>query len=234
MQNNELQISNYKNQDLTMLNDLLKNARTILCLNSTLPIDTNLYHNKCIIAADGAANRLHELGISSDVIIGDFDSVNLAEHKSARIIHMPDQSSSDFQKALRYIDENKLNPFVIFGMNDGFFDHVLCNISILATEIEECAFYAPPIVGRVIGVCGTYHFNAPSGSKISILGAPTASLSSQGLKWELTKQSLVFPGNNSCFNRTMLENVEITLHSGKIILMVYMIDINDQGKLADV
>lgn len=210
-----------------MLDSILKEASVILCLNSTLPKDKNLYKEKLIIATDGAANRLYELGISADVIIGDFDSVDKSKHESSKFVHLPDQSQSDFQKAIQYINLHNLNPFVIFGINDGFLDHIICNISILAEQ--DCTFFAPPIIGHTLSRKRIHRFSTPIGTKISIMALPSASVSSQGLKWELKNAELSFPTNNSWFNRTKNKEFSLELESGKILIMLYLESIEDMG-----
>ena len=213
-----------------MLNNAITNSKTILCLNSTLPDDSKLYEGKYIIATDGAANRLHTLGIIPNLIIGDFDSIDPAEHKNVTQIHSPDQNQSDFQKALSHIKEHELGPFIVFGVNDGLLDHIICNISLIAEH--DCTFYAPPILGCSISSKGVHNFAAGKNSKISIMGLPNAVISSQGLKWELNKTPLDFPAHNSWFNRCLDNTINIELISGKIIIMIYLEPVEDMGLYA--
>lgn len=72
-------------------------------------------HASLIICADGGADRLRQLTVNPsnslrlpDAVVGDLDSVTdstLAEYKSqgVQILRDPDQYSTDFTKALRYI-----------------------------------------------------------------------------------------------------------------------------------
>ena len=213
-----------------MLNDVLKHSKTILCLNSTLPDDRSLYEGKYIIATDGAANKLHKLGIAPNIIIGDFDSVDLTEHENVTQIYLPDQNQSDFQKALTYIQEHELAPFTVFGINDGLLDHIICNISIIARQ--DCVFYAPPILGHVISSQGIHQFTAGKNSKLSIMGLPGATISSEGLKWELHEAKLSFPDKNSWFNRCSNDDFNIKLISGRVIVMIYLESVEDKGLYA--
>ena len=64
-----------------------------------------------LIATDGAANGLIEIGIEPHIIIGDldsFDSSHLPENSRSQIIHIPDQEKNDFEKALDYCLDNNL------------------------------------------------------------------------------------------------------------------------------
>lgn len=56
-----------------------KDYRSILCLNGDLP-DPSFFHKRKlpVIAADGAANVLCNLGVFPDLITGDLDSIQPA------------------------------------------------------------------------------------------------------------------------------------------------------------
>jgi thiamine pyrophosphokinase len=94
----------------------------LLILNQPLEIRGLLYHKiggnaVYRVAADGGANRVHDMNISNkgfpnsldlDTIIGDLDSLrpDVREfwcEKGSEIIHDPDQYSTDFTKGVKYI-----------------------------------------------------------------------------------------------------------------------------------
>ena len=83
-----------------ILNRYFQNAKSILCLDGNLP-DSNFFSKikLPIIAADGAANKLLNLGIKPLVIIGDLDSVNQKDFPTSEILLKPDQNQTDFQKS---------------------------------------------------------------------------------------------------------------------------------------
>ena len=68
-------------------------------------------------------------------------------------------------------------------------------------------------------------------TKISLLAITKAKVKTSGLKWELNDEILQFPGNNSCFNRTVSENISIKVLEGKLLVMIYTETINDMGSL---
>ena len=68
-----------------------------------------------------------------------------------------------------------------------------------------------------------------AGTKISLLGLPQALVTSNGLKWELTSHQLAFPGNTSCFNRAHRDNVEIEVHDGNVLALIYQSIVPDAG-----
>lgn len=207
-----------------LLQNLVNHCNTILCLDGELPSKKYFPKNKAIVAADGAANKLASMEIVPDFIIGDLDSVDVTKFPDSKIIHVSDQDTNDFQKALHYIKRNSLAPALIYGASGGFIDHILTNINIIIEN--NCNFYAPPIIGTVIE--GEASFSLPINTKISIFGF-NSFVSSNGLKWELENRLLNFPGEISSFNRTTKQNVKIKTSNGKALLLFYNVSVKDCG-----
>ena len=199
---------------------------SVLCLNGALPCaaffkDMDLP----VIALDGAANTLMDMGVEPSIVIGDLDSVKPEYHGVLKTLHKPDQNASDFQKGLEYLKEHKLFPTIILGVTGGYLDHILHNVNIFLDTDSVC--YAPPLV--CYGLKGVGHFKLPIHTKISLIGMPSAVVTTQGLKWELTNSILEFPGVNSTFNRTAEEEISIQIHGGHVLVMVYLQEMVDAG-----
>jgi thiamine pyrophosphokinase len=203
--------------------------RSVLCLSGALPERDFFSHfDLPIIAADGAANLLFRLGIAADVVIGDWDSVSEPVPEKTKKIIMEDQSSSDFQKALKFTQENHLSPSIVFGINGGYIDHILNNVGILA-QTDSIGYTLPNLC---LSLRRHWALNFPIGTKLSLLGMPSGKISTCGLRWELKNQELHFSGYTSCFNRTITERVEFTIHGGVIFLIAYLRDMVDGGSVA--
>jgi len=203
--------------------------KSILCLNGDLPDSSFFVGNERIIAVDGAADKLLQMGIAPDVIIGDLDSIKQSHYSSSEVIHLPSQDQSDFQKSIDYLKQNKLLPTLVCGASGGFIDHILFNINIILEN--ECIFYAPPLIGYTLKGPVVLQFNFTKNTKISLLGIPKAKISTSGLKWELKETSLEFPGFNSAFNRTIAENISIQILEGAVLMLVYAEHIEDMGAI---
>lgn len=202
--------------------------RSILCLNGTLPERTFFQDlNLPLIAADGAANSLHQLGLSPKLIIGDLDSVSTMVREQNKVLHYSDQSTSDYQKSLCYLKENDLLPAVVVGINGGHLDHILNNINIFLET--DSVLYAPPLIGYALTANKERKFLLPLNTKISVMGMPSATVSSTGLKWELKHAKLAFPGTNSCFNRSKNTTVHLKIHQGSVLILIYMEPAIDAG-----
>lgn len=207
-----------------MINQILSQTRTILCLDGNLPNISYFPRDKMIIAADGAANKLNKLGINPDLIIGDLDSIKIENFTNSKIIMNEDQNTTDFKKCLNYISDNNLAPFIVYGVDGGFLDRILANID---SVIESKAtFYSEGIIGAIVSdkITLPLKYN----TKISIFGFD-AIISTKGLKWELENEALNFPGKNSACNRAISSHVEIELAKGEALVLIYEDEIKDKG-----
>lgn len=200
-----------------MLN--LENYKSILCLGGELPSADFFITDLPIIAVDGAANHLMQLNIIPDLVIGDLDSV-LPEYLEIIPSHYHyDQDFCDFEKSLQYLEGNQLLPALIVGLSGGCLDHILNNVNhFLQTG---CALFSPPIYGFTLHEEKNKRLALPLNTKISLLGIPAATVTTQGLKWNLSKDQLTFPGKNSCFNRTQKHEIKIKLHAGSLLVLIY-------------
>lgn len=206
------------------------NYKSILCLNGELPnAEFFINQSKPIIAADGAAKKLVVLGINPTVIVGDFDSINPSDFSNIKMIHLPNQDKSDFQKTIEYMEQQNLLPTIVCGVNGGFLDHILHNISVVIEK--NCMFFAPPLIGYVLKESEPLELNLIKNTKISIIGMPKAVVSSNGLKWALEESLLEFPGNSSYYNRTITNNVSIQVLEGNALILIYSEEIKDNGIL---
>jgi thiamine pyrophosphokinase len=217
--------------------------RSILCLDGDLRNLANVYDmfRLPLIAADGAANQIIDAGLAPDLIIGDLDSVDPDLLLRFDHLKLADQNTSDFQKALVYMKENELLPCIILGMSGGNIDHILNNFNIFLEE-DGNVFFDGNIVGfNCVGPKKT-HLKLPVDTKLSILGIPGCNLTTHGLKWELEPSDLAFAtyppnsrifGYNSCFNRTVMEDITIEVKSGTALLLIYLSTVMDAGSGLD-
>jgi thiamine pyrophosphokinase len=87
-----------------------------------------------VVVLDGAINRVIELGIKVDVLLGDFDSKNHAieqiqTQQKIEIIHTPDQNKTDLQKGIEFLIERKFEAVNILWGTGRRADHNLSNIT---------------------------------------------------------------------------------------------------------
>jgi thiamine pyrophosphokinase len=176
-----------------------------------------------IISVDGSSTSLHKMNITPELIIGDLDSYQESHFPLTPKIYLPDQNQCDFTKTLAYLEGKNLLPSIITGVNGGFLDQILKNISIFSQECsilydeEQCAF----LIHAEECKTTTINLSFSKNTKISLIGAPEATISSEGLKWELNQYELSFFRQNSTSNETIKTPAKLNIHHGKAMIFIY-------------
>lgn len=136
-----------------------------------------------LVAADGGADRLLRRGLRPEAVIGDLDSISAATRAAlgAAVHHIPEQDTTDFDKALRSIAA----PFVVgLGFSGARLDHGLAALNTLARHpARRClilgqgdvTFLAPPKIT----------LDLPLGSRLSLFPMRPVTGRSVGLRWPI-------------------------------------------------
>ena len=87
-----------------------------------------------VIVLDSAIERVLELGIKVDVLLGDFDrDFDANQYKEKKypieIIHTPNQDKTDLEKAFDYLIERKISAVNVIWATGKRADHTLTNIT---------------------------------------------------------------------------------------------------------
>lgn len=137
-----------------------------------------------LVAADGGADRLLDLGHDPGAVIGDLDSLSPAARQrlATRLIRLDEQETTDFDKALRVIQA----PFVLaLGCLGGRADHGLAVLSGLmrhqAGGGSPCVLLGPEDV--VFAAPPALDLGLRRGDRISLWPMADMRGESEGLEW---------------------------------------------------
>ncbi|VDP10600.1 unnamed protein product [Soboliphyme baturini] len=161
-----------------------------------------MYSNLVRVAADGAADKLRELGngcFIPDILCGDLDSVSASTVKFLRssvILKIPDQDSTDFTKCLRTISNKIVENIVALGGLCGRFDHVIGCLNSLSINLEEnphlrlFLLHSESLVTLLPKGENHIHLDlelCTGKCGLAPLGFPVENVYTDGLKWNLSK-----------------------------------------------
>ncbi|MGC6454315.1 MAG: thiamine diphosphokinase [Candidatus Puniceispirillaceae bacterium] len=135
-----------------------------------------------LLAADGGANALLDLGRRPEMVIGDMDSARPLPDDLPRMA-LSGQDDTDLQKCLARIETPLL---VGLGFLDGRFDHGLAAIHALMRLDHDRPVMLVGMHDVMLRVRGDISFDAEAGCRVSIwpLGDQAFGLSA-GLRWQL-------------------------------------------------
>lgn len=169
-------------------------------------VDLCLSRAPVAVAADGGADRLLRLGVVPAAVIGDFDSISDAARSKIPMESqylVPEQSTTDFDKALRGI----VAPFVLaLGFAGARLDHGLAAMHTLVSHPDRrCILIGPNDIA----------FAAPSRLELSLRPGEPLSLfpmapvtgQSEGLEWPIAGLSFSPAGQIGTSNRVVARRV---------------------------
>jgi thiamine pyrophosphokinase len=95
-----------------------------------------------VIVLDSAMERVVELGIKVDVLLGDFDrgfdaNFYKESHYPIEIIHTPDQNKTDLEKAFDYLHERKIPAVNVVWATGRRADHTITNLTNIVRYREK-------------------------------------------------------------------------------------------------
>lgn len=137
-----------------------------------------------IVGADSGADRLLRLGVMPEAVIGDMDSLSQTARiqLAGRLFPIPEQETTDFDKALRQIAA----PFVLgLGFVGARADHGLAVLNGLVRHPDRRCFILGP--RDVTFLCPPeLRLDLPVGTRLSLFPMGQVQGESEGLRWPLT------------------------------------------------
>lgn len=141
-----------------------------------------------VCACDGAAVSLIDHGITPDVIVGDGDSLPVAQKTQyADILHIEnEQDDNDQTKATRLCQSLDRRRLVYLGMTGKREDHTIGNISLLAQYHNEMQLEPVMVTdyGYFVPAFGHSTFTTFIGQQVSLFNISCQTLSGHGLRWQ--------------------------------------------------
>ena len=170
-----------------------KNVSVIL--NGQIPTDDTIINqitnSDYIIAVDGSANKLFDLEIIPDVIIGDLDSLQNIKNKDIELVETPDQNKTDFRKTLEWCIEKNILNISIFGISGESEDHFLGNYYTLSDFGEKISWKAFTDFSVISPCVGNKKFESFKGQKVSLFCMKGSStVNSKNLEYPLQSYHL--------------------------------------------
>lgn len=138
----------------------------------------------CLVAADGGADRALAAGRLPQVVIGDLDSLSKAGRAAVgpgRLHHVPEQDTTDFDKALR----NIVAPFVLaVGVAGARIDHALAVMNVLVRRHRQCCLLIGP-QDVVFHAPADLTLKLRPGDRLSLFPLGPVQGESSGLRWPI-------------------------------------------------
>ncbi|MBQ7415829.1 MAG: thiamine diphosphokinase [Oscillospiraceae bacterium] len=175
-----------------------------------------------IIAADGGVRHLETLGLTPDIILGDFDSLGYVP-EGAKVFPV-EKDDTDSMLAVRHGLALGCRRFLLYGALDGpRLDHTVANFQTLQFLADRDA------TGYLVGLNSiatvvknaTLSFPAEAEGVVSVfcMGADAEGVTIRGLKYSLEDGTLTAGFPLGVSNHFIGEKSEISVNSGSLLVI---------------
>ena len=175
-------------------------------------------HAPVIVAADGGADRLLRLNVEPEAVIGDFDSISQQAQSrlAGRLFPIPEQETTDFDKALRSIRA----PFVLgLGFAGARLDHGLAVLNALVRQADRrCLLLSPQDVTFLAPQ--NMALRLPVGTRLSLFPMGAVTGESEGLRWPINGLRFAPDGMIGTSNAVSAPDVSLRFDAGRMLVIL--------------
>ncbi|MCR5862114.1 thiamine diphosphokinase [Flavobacterium sp. J372] len=179
-----------------------------------------------VVVLDSAIERVLELSIKADVLLGDFDRGFDAEHYRNKqypleIVHTPDQDKTDLEKAFDYLIERKIPAANVIWATGRRADHTITNLTNIARYRDRLKIVILDDYSKVFLLPRKFEKWYTAGSVISLIPVGTVSgITTQNLKYPLDNESLTIGYRTGSSNEAEADGIVTIRHTyGDLLLM---------------
>jgi thiamine pyrophosphokinase len=184
-----------------------------------------------VVVLDGAINRVLELGIKIDVLLGDFDSKNHAveqiqAQQKIEIVHTPDQNKTDLQKGIEFLIARNFDAVNIIWATGRRADHNLSNITDIVRYKQQINIVLHDDYSKIFQLPKRYQKWYVKDTLLSLMPVGTVSgVTTQGLSYNLQNDVLTLGYRTSSSNSAAQDGQVIIEHTEGDLLMMECRDI---------
>ena len=186
--------------------------------------------HQLVIAADSGLHGAIDLGLRVNVVIGDMDSVDKAvlaavEANGTTVTQLPrDKDSTDAELALLKAVEMGATKIVLITKGGGRLDHELGVFAVLQNpSLRHCTIQAmwDNSILHLIHGPASVTITGKQGSNVGLIaaGGAASGITTAGLKWALTNETLTPHSSRGISNQLTEETATISVQTGSLFVV---------------
>jgi len=179
-----------------------------------------------VIAADGGLKHLQGLGVVPDLLVGDFDSLDIEalQGNGLRVVELPrEKDDTDTGKAVKIALEKGCRTFHIYGCSGGRVDHTLANIQLLTHLSKRGAQGFLYSKGEIVTAItdGKMEFGEKTKGLVSVFSVDKTAegVTVEGLKYPLTNHRLTNDFPLGVSNKFTGKKSVVSVESGTLAIV---------------
>lgn len=193
-------------------------------------LDQLLEWSPLVIVLDSAMERVLDLGIKVDVLLGDFDRGFDPEYYKEKqypleIIHTPDQNKTDLEKAFDYLVERGIPAANVVWATGKRADHTITNITNLVRYRDKIKIVILDDHSKVFLLPKKFQKWYPADTPISLIPVGhVTGIHSQNLFYPLSDDSLTMGYRTGSSNHVAQDGIVTIEHDEGDLLMMECLD----------
>jgi len=169
-----------------------------------------------LVAADGAADILLELGVPPDIILGDMDSMK-RDPGGIEVVRDDDPNSTDCDKLLRWVRQHGHQNFTLTNIEGDLLDHMMATLSSCVALRRTMRIALRRGMGWVFN--GPLQVNVDPLARVSLIPLTACSgVKLHGVQWRLDHADLEPGGRVSVSNKATDGFVQASVSRGTAFL----------------
>ncbi|RRJ92978.1 thiamine diphosphokinase [Flavobacterium macacae] len=183
-----------------------------------------------VIVLDSAIERVLELGIKVDVLLGDFDRGFDPEYYREKqfpleIVYAPDQDKTDLEKAFEYLIEKGHKAANVIWATGRRADHTITNMTNIVRFQNQLKIVILDDYSKIFQLPKRYEKWYPKGFPISIIPVGTVTgITSANLDYPLSNETLTIGYRTGSSNQVANDGIVTIEHTNGDLLMMECFD----------
>jgi thiamine pyrophosphokinase len=183
-----------------------------------------------VIVLDSAMERVMKLDIKVDVLLGDFDRNFDADYYkknqyAIEIVHRPDQSKTDLEKAFDYLYERKIPAVNVIWATGKRTDHTITNLTNIVRYREKLKIVILDDHSKVFLLSKKFEKWYTANTPISLIPiGHVTGIHSENLFYALQNDSLTIGYRSGSSNHVVNDGIVIIEHDAGDLLMMECTD----------
>lgn len=179
-----------------------------------------------VVVLDSAMERVMELNIKVDVLIGDFDrnfdpTIYLEQQYPLEIVHVADQNSTDLEKAFAYLIKRGIPAANVVWATGKRADHTITNITNIAKYKSDLKIVMYDDFSRIYPLPTNFSKWYEKDTIISLIPIGVVNgITTQNLVYSLTNESLILGDRTGSSNAVLADGIVQIIHTEGDLLMM--------------
>jgi thiamine pyrophosphokinase len=179
-----------------------------------------------VIVLDSAIERVINLGVKVDVLLGDFDrGLDPEQYRDMQypleIVYAPDQDKTDLEKAFDFLIDRKFPAANVIWATGKRADHTITNITNIVRYRDKLKIVVLDDHSKIFLLPKKFEKWYPAGTPLSLIPVGKVSgIHSKNLKYELNNDELTIGYRTGSSNEALVDGmVTIEHQDGDLLLM---------------